>query len=194
LERVLRRQGELIPLTSKVFDILLLLVEQHGHVVEKQQLMRTIWPDTFVEEGNLTQNISVLRKVLGAGQPGHEYIQTVPRRGYRFVGSVRETNSDIELIVEEHSKASIVIEEDNLTSDRGNPAPTGKAKSLRMVFLPATIGLLVISIAGGFLWQRRSAAIRVFSLDNFEWQNLSADDRNRGNDFARRRIPCVSET
>jgi Tol biopolymer transport system component/DNA-binding winged helix-turn-helix (wHTH) protein len=180
LERVLRRQGELIPLTSKVFDILLLLVEQHGHVVEKQQLMRTIWPDTFVEEGNLTQNISVLRKVLGAGQPGHEYIQTVPRRGYRFVGSVRETNSDIELIVEEHSKASIVIEEDYLTSDRGNPAPTGKAKSLRMVFLPATIGLLVISIAGGFLWQRRSAAIRVFSLDNFEWQNLSADDRTGG--------------
>jgi DNA-binding winged helix-turn-helix (wHTH) protein/Tol biopolymer transport system component len=186
VERVLRRQGEPIPLTSKVFDILLLLVEQHGHVVEKQQLMRTIWPDTFVEEGNLTQNISVLRKILGAGEPGHEYIQTVPRRGYRFVGSVRETNGDIELIVEEHSKASIVIEEDDghPPADLTNPAPIGKAKSLRMAFLPATMVLFVVSIAGGFLWQhfrlRTSAAAPAFSLDSFEWQKLSADDRTGG--------------
>jgi len=63
LDRVLMRDGELVPLTPKVFDLLLLLIENHGHVVGKERLMSEVWPDTFVEEGNLTQNISVLRKV-----------------------------------------------------------------------------------------------------------------------------------
>ena len=86
VERVLLRDGEPVALTPKLFDILLLLVESNGHVVEKDRLMKEIWPDTFVEEGNLTQNISMLRKVLS--DDSHQYIQTLPRRGYRFVGYV----------------------------------------------------------------------------------------------------------
>jgi DNA-binding winged helix-turn-helix (wHTH) protein/TolB-like protein/tetratricopeptide (TPR) repeat protein len=112
VERVLLREGELVALTPKVFDILLLLVENNGHVVEKEKLMNEIWPGTFVEEGNLTQNISVLRKVLANDASGHQYIQTIPRRGYRFVGSVREIFDDSsDLIVEEHSRSRVVIEE-----------------------------------------------------------------------------------
>lgn len=89
--RLLSRQGEAIPLTSKVLDTLLVLVENRGRVVAKEELMKAVWPDTFVEEGNLTQNISTLRKVLGESPIEHAYIETIPKRGYRFVASVTET-------------------------------------------------------------------------------------------------------
>jgi len=84
-ERVLLREGELVPLTPKVFDILVTLVEHGGQVVAKDDLMKRVWPNTFVEEGNLTQNISLLRKALGESSGGVQFIETVPRRGYRFV-------------------------------------------------------------------------------------------------------------
>ncbi|HXQ71218.1 MAG TPA: winged helix-turn-helix domain-containing protein, partial [Pyrinomonadaceae bacterium] len=90
-ERVLLRDGEVVPLTPKVFDILLTLVENRGQVVSKEDLMKRVWPDTFVEEGNLTQNISLLRKALGESQGGVQFIETVPRRGYRFVAPINET-------------------------------------------------------------------------------------------------------
>ena len=91
-ERTLRRGGEPVPLTPKVFGILLALVENNGRVVEKDELMRQVWPDSFVEEGNLTQNISVLRKALGETTDGKPYIETVARRGYRFVASVHHAD------------------------------------------------------------------------------------------------------
>jgi len=89
-ERVLLRDGEVVPLTPKVFDILITLVESSGQVVSKDGLMKKVWPDSFVEEGNLTQNISLLRKALGEGQNGNQFIETVARRGYRFTQPVRE--------------------------------------------------------------------------------------------------------
>jgi DNA-binding winged helix-turn-helix (wHTH) protein len=101
-----------VALTQKVFDLLLVLVRNSGHVVDKEKLMREIWPDSFVEEGNLTQNISLLRKVLNGD--GHQYIQTVPRRGYRFVGHVRELGVESSLLIEEHSLARLVVEETDL--------------------------------------------------------------------------------
>ena len=88
-ERVLLREGELVPLTPKVFDILVTLVEHGGQVVSKDDLMKRVWPNTFVEEGNLTQNISLLRKALGETAGGVQFIETVPRRGYRFVGELK---------------------------------------------------------------------------------------------------------
>jgi DNA-binding winged helix-turn-helix (wHTH) protein/TolB-like protein/Tfp pilus assembly protein PilF len=90
-ERVLLREGELVPLTPKVFDILVTLVEHGGQVVAKDDLMKRVWPNTFVEEGNLTQNISLLRKALGESSGGVQFIETVPRRGYRFVGDASHT-------------------------------------------------------------------------------------------------------
>jgi DNA-binding winged helix-turn-helix (wHTH) protein len=92
-ERVLLRDGEVVPLTPKVFDILLTLVENRGQVVSKEELMKRVWPDTFVEEGNLTQNISLLRKALGETPGGVQFIETVPRRGYRFVATISENET-----------------------------------------------------------------------------------------------------
>lgn len=90
-ERVLLREGELVPLTPKVFDILVTLVEHGGQVVAKDDLMKKVWPNTFVEEGNLTQNISLLRKALGESPGGVQFIETVPRRGYRFVADTSQS-------------------------------------------------------------------------------------------------------
>ena len=91
--RSLLRQGVPQTLAPKTFDVLLLLVEQRARVVSKDELLQTVWPGTFVEEGNLSQQIFLLRKILG-GDDQPEYISTVPRRGYRFVADVRERPED----------------------------------------------------------------------------------------------------
>jgi len=89
-ERLLLRGTEVIELPPKVFDTLLILVRDTGHVVAKDEIMRAIWPDSFVEEGNLTRNISVLRKALNPENGPDQYIDTVPKVGYRFVADVSE--------------------------------------------------------------------------------------------------------
>lgn len=91
-ERVLLRGEEFVPLTPKAFDILVTLLENDGRIVRKDVLMKKVWPDTFVEEGNLTQNVSLLRKALGESASGPQFIETVPRRGYRFVAPVSRGN------------------------------------------------------------------------------------------------------
>jgi DNA-binding winged helix-turn-helix (wHTH) protein/Tfp pilus assembly protein PilF len=88
-KRLLMRDGEPVPLTPKVFETLLHLVEHKGQLVEKDQLIRVIWPDTVVEENNLNQNISTLRRLLGESPGENRYIVTIPGRGYRFVAAVR---------------------------------------------------------------------------------------------------------
>ena len=88
-EYSLSRGGEQIPLTPKVFETLLVLVKNSGRVVDKEELLRVVWGDAFVEETNLTKNISILRKVLTTGDPDKSYIETVPKRGYRFVAPVQ---------------------------------------------------------------------------------------------------------
>src|SRR5215213_6028362 len=88
-ERALKRSGETISLTPKAAEILLMLVTNAGQLVEKDELLKEIWPDTFVEEGNLSQNIFYLRKALGDDRAGPRYIETVTRRGYRFIATVR---------------------------------------------------------------------------------------------------------
>jgi len=91
-EQVLMLSGKPVHLTLKAFAVLCILVENGGHLVTKDVLMRKVWPDVFVEESNLAQAISSLRKALGEGHQrhlSHEYIQTVARRGYRFIADVR---------------------------------------------------------------------------------------------------------
>lgn len=110
-ERILFRENREVPLTPKVFDTLLVLLENCGHVLTKKELMQQVWPDSFVEENNLAQNISILRKALGESKEGEHYIQTVPRRGYRFVADVSATGGDEErLIVHERARARIIVE------------------------------------------------------------------------------------
>jgi DNA-binding winged helix-turn-helix (wHTH) protein len=91
-ERVLRRNGEIVHLPLKPFEVLLVLVKQHGRVVSKEELMKQVWPDSFVEEANLARHIYMLRQTLGesikAKGGKHYYIQTIPGRGYRFAREV----------------------------------------------------------------------------------------------------------
>src|SRR4249919_1921956 len=94
-ERLLLCGGEPIPLTAKAFDLLVTLVRHSGHLVSKEDLIRTVWPDTIVEEVNLTVNISALRKALDRGCKRKEVIQTVPTRGYRFVVPVKTRNEAV---------------------------------------------------------------------------------------------------
>jgi DNA-binding winged helix-turn-helix (wHTH) protein/TolB-like protein len=87
---LLLSDGSPVSLTPKAFDILLVLVQNGGRLTTKEELMRRVWPDSFVEEANLTVNISILRKLLGETPDGQPYIDTVPKKGYRFVAPVRE--------------------------------------------------------------------------------------------------------
>src|SRR5438046_7643666 len=81
--RLLLRDGKPIALKPKVVDTLFVLIENRGRVLEKDELIQRLWPDSFVEEGNLTQNIYEIRKALNSGAE-ESYIETIPRRGYRF--------------------------------------------------------------------------------------------------------------
>jgi len=94
LERQLLRNGELVPLTPKVFDILLVFVQNSGHILSKDAVMKIVWPNTTVEEGNLARNISTLRKALGENSTTYRYVETIPWRGYRFLANVREVRAE----------------------------------------------------------------------------------------------------
>jgi DNA-binding winged helix-turn-helix (wHTH) protein/TolB-like protein/lipoprotein NlpI len=96
-ERRLLRDGDPVILTPRVFDLLALLVENHGHLMEKDKLLKALWPDSFVEEANLNVNMSTLRRALGESPTESQFIETVPRRGYRFVASVSEVASDVSI-------------------------------------------------------------------------------------------------
>src|SRR3954447_11396093 len=89
-----RRDGTPVPLTPRAFDTLLFLVEHHDTVLDKERLMEAVWPDSIVEENNLSQHISTLRRVFGETPGSHHYIATVPGRGYRFVADVKMRNGD----------------------------------------------------------------------------------------------------
>jgi len=93
-KRLLWRNGAQVPLTPRVFETLLYMVEHRDTVLDKERLMEAVWPDSIVEENNLTQNISTLRRVFGETPSSHHYIVTVPGRGYRFVAEVRLREPD----------------------------------------------------------------------------------------------------
>src|SRR2546429_9115816 len=113
-ERLLLRGDEVVPLTPKAFEMLLVLLESSGHVLTKEELMKRVWPDTIVEEANLSHNIYKLREALGEGRNGEKFIETVPRHGYRFVAKVTQVKAHgPDLIVEEHSRAHIIVEEND---------------------------------------------------------------------------------
>ncbi|HSE31573.1 MAG TPA: tetratricopeptide repeat protein [Pyrinomonadaceae bacterium] len=132
--RLLFRDGKQIPLKPKVVETLLVLVENSGRVLEKDELIQKLWPDTFVEEGNLTQNIYVLRKALSDGSQSETYIETIPRRGYRFAGEVRKVTA-------------------------GHTSPVAIAHpSARWLWLGGF--LLAVALAGGFFWLSTRARSR----------------------------------
>jgi len=107
-QRALFRQQELIALTPKSLETLLFLVERHGQIVDKKEILEAVWPETFVEEVSLARNVSLLRKALSDHQEGHAFIETIPKRGYRFVAPVEvedlpSTQTELAPIPESHS-------------------------------------------------------------------------------------------
>src|SRR5256714_4087456 len=122
-ERLLLRAGEPVLLPPKVFDTLLALVQQPGRVIGKDELMKQVWPDSFVEEANLAHNVFTLRRALGEEKTADKYIETIPRRGYRFVATVVERQDEATdlLIIEAHSRSHTVIEEHSDAPPDGVP-------------------------------------------------------------------------
>jgi DNA-binding winged helix-turn-helix (wHTH) protein/TolB-like protein/Flp pilus assembly protein TadD len=159
-ERTLQRSGEAVPLTAKAFDTLLLLVQRSGHLVEKSELISSIWANSFVEEGNLTVVICTLRKALGDDQSERKYIQTVAKRGYRFVAEVREIiPSKQDNPVQDQHVREIVVRESPRISDadpvsfqrwhRPNPAAI-RATAYGVLITVTLLGVL-------YYWRRPSA-------------------------------------
>lgn len=113
-EKILFCGDETISLTPKAFETLLLLIKNCGHVLSKEEIMQAVWADSYVEENNLAQNISYLRKILGEGADGAKFIETVPKRGYRFIAPVREIGTgESNLVIYERTRAKFVIEEES---------------------------------------------------------------------------------
>jgi TolB-like protein/DNA-binding winged helix-turn-helix (wHTH) protein/Flp pilus assembly protein TadD len=155
-EKALLKDGEFVALTPKAFDTLLILIEKNGRLVEKEELMKHLWPDTFVEENCLSQNIYLVRKALGEESQGGRYIETVPRRGYRFAIPVREV-SDADAMTPEGPGANSLIERNGpLTVVPNLPSPHRRfSKTLVGVLAPA-----VMLLAIWLIWSapRRSVA------------------------------------
>ncbi len=118
-EKVLLRDGKPIPITPKAFQLLFLLVEKHGHLVEKNELMKSVWADSFVEEGNITFTIGLLRKLLEDNTKNPRFIETVPRRGYRFIADVRRVENLEE--EDETSKTGEAEKEIRLSPNSSSP-------------------------------------------------------------------------
>lgn len=195
-ERLLLRDGQPLPLTNKAFDTLLVLVENSGHIVEKDDLMQRVWPDTAVEESTLSQNVFRLRRALGEDSSEHRYIETIPKHGYRFVAPVRELHSDsAALILEKHTRSRIITEhEEEQTSPQAQAEqviaqqaakvskdrPSGlRLISIRVVLLVLLVG---VSAALFYLWPAKTrqtgTATPIGSIAVLPFKPLVADSRD----------------
>jgi DNA-binding winged helix-turn-helix (wHTH) protein/TolB-like protein/Tfp pilus assembly protein PilF len=163
-ERLLQRDGTVVPLTPKLIDTLVVLVENNGHVVSKDLLMKALWPDTFVEESSLTQNVSLLRKALAESGRGYHYIETLPKRGYRFSADVRQLTSETEVLTHERISTSILIEEQQLDEIKHAVTPIQDVTVARVVrsrrpALVTAACLVVLCIASLFAWSKWSRSV-----------------------------------
>ena len=161
-ERVFARDETRIPLAPKAFDTLLLLVQHHGHVLSKDELIRSLWPGSFVEENNLTQQISQLRRALGERGDASLYIETVPKLGYRFAAEVREIGEeDGDVAVSRRTRTRIVlreVEEEEESEAGSGPAEIVDIQRVERVqpkhILRVWLGIaaLALAAAAGTAW------------------------------------------
>lgn len=182
-ERQLLRDNEPVPLTPKSFDLLVVLVENSGHLLEKDELLKRIWPDSFVEEANLSVNMSALRRALGEGPDDPQFVETVPRHGYRFVAEVKERwENDAEITasaVRENGKAKPepYLETVATPKDASLPRASFLRWGLVVAGLLLLIGSLVVFNAGGLRERlfRNRTPIQVHSLAVLPLKNVSGD-------------------
>jgi DNA-binding winged helix-turn-helix (wHTH) protein/TolB-like protein/Flp pilus assembly protein TadD len=179
--RILLRDAEVVPLTPKQFDILLLLVENHGQVVEKERLIEQVWPDASVEEGNLTTNIYMLRKALGEGANAQQFIQTLPRRGYRFVAEVREViPGDESTVTREPVELHLVTPQDQAGILPGKAITASRWARIENKWKLAFAALALLTVTAGAIylwaWSKPNPAVKTVAVLPFK--PLSSDSRN----------------
>ena len=167
-KRMLLKDGEAVALKPKTFDLLLTLVDNRGRILSKEDLLDKVWANQFVEENNLTVQISALRKILGEKKGEHQFIVNVPGKGYKFVADVTDSSIDEkEIIIESHKFSRVLIEEDIL-EDCENEIPAEKTVSPRqfpvkhesrraisktsVFILVSGIGLILITVLAGVLF------------------------------------------
>ena len=128
---LLSRSDTPVPLTPRVFETLLFMVENHGAVLDKERLMEAVWPDSIVEENNLTQNISTLRRIFGETPGSHRFIVTVPGRGYRFVAEVITCEKDASM---DERLAAVTDPKEELADERVAPVQpvAARKRNLRL--------------------------------------------------------------
>src|ERR1044071_679511 len=155
--RILLRDGATVRLTPKAFETLLVLIQHGVQVVDKEQLLKEVWPDTFVEEGSLSRNIHELRKALGDDSSQPSYIETIPKRGYRFLAPLKVSALDAAQIapasiageatvIEKHTFARVLSEEfegSDLPAELTTPALLPPARKLS----PRTIKIVLVASA-----------------------------------------------
>lgn len=191
-ERVLLRDGQPVPLTLKAFDVLCLLVEKSGHIVEKDELMNRVWAGSFVEEGNLKVTVSMVRKALEDTNGGTRYIETVPRRGYRFVSEVRATAAErIELVMHERRRETLTIDEVRIVNDLPavQPVPSDTHllhKAIHPKLALIVIGVLALAVATAaiflgvkYVWPKLSARESAPPFTNFKVMPLTTSGRTQ---------------
>ncbi len=184
-QRLLFRDGQPLELTPKVFDVLLELIESGGRVVEKKELMESVWPDSFVEESNLTQHISTLRKKLGQDATQQRYILTVPGRGYRFVVPVKSWDDDAVVTVQERVTSRVSVADAGQSIERAEiipaihrvlPAAPEQNRSWAKWAILIGIGVIVVGVLAFFLIKtfRRPT---VASFKNIRMSKFTTDGR-----------------
>jgi DNA-binding winged helix-turn-helix (wHTH) protein/TolB-like protein/Tfp pilus assembly protein PilF len=160
LQRVLFREGKPVALPPKIFGTLLALVERSGQIVEKDKLLEEVWPETVVEENNLTQYISALRKTLGDGRHEQRYIETIPRRGYRFAAEVQEVRGEsdelttgeqtvVRLMIREETE-ELIEEQTSQVVEAGAASSPARPLNLKPAYL--AVIALAVALAAVILW------------------------------------------
>jgi TolB-like protein/DNA-binding winged helix-turn-helix (wHTH) protein/Tfp pilus assembly protein PilF len=165
--RLLFRNEDRVPLPPKAADILIALLRRPRQLVTKDELLKEVWPDTFVEEGNLARHVFLLRKTLGEAPDGSSYVETVPKRGYRFIGPVQSDDANlVTLTAEERTSERILIEETETLDPRDQQ--TGRRYTAIAAAVAATAGLLAL-----LLWTRTDRTQPIRSLVVLPFANLS---------------------
>jgi eukaryotic-like serine/threonine-protein kinase len=155
-KQVLLRENQPIPVTPKAFETLLALVRRSRDVVTKEELLKEIWPDSFVEESNLSQNIFMLRKALGDTAENRQYIVTLPGKGYRFAAPVRTVTEQGEtLVAQARTRTQVVIEENEAETEQAlKTLPTSQKPGAGWKFLLSMAGVAVLAATSTFLFLR----------------------------------------